>query len=268
MSILNGQNLQFKKEIGNFRDGGSLDVDLNGNIYVSDLEDNDITKLDSAGRVIATIGGYGWNEASFDAPVSIITNTLSVYVADKNNDRVQRFDKDLNFLSLYNGRDNNSGIEFAYPITVEISSIGDLYILESDNNRILKFSLTGEYLTEIGGNDAGIFALSDPKDFQIDHSGNLYVLDKNNVKIFDQYGNGQNIIKLTLNAENIAIHKNLLLLTYGSEIHFYSLKENKMIYRFSDNENIGNEKIVDLKTTNNDVYILLTKRILKYKILN
>ena len=182
--------LIFIKSLGDFQSASSFDIDLHGNFYVSDLEKNNIVKLDSLGNEIVSIGGYGWSESSFDRPISIITNTLSVYVADENNDRVQRFDKDLNFLSLYTGSLENGSIEFAYPISVEISSIGDLYILENDNNRILKFNLTGEYLTEIGGNDAGMFALNNPTDFSIDRRNDIYVLDNNSIKVFDQFGNG------------------------------------------------------------------------------
>jgi hypothetical protein len=90
-------SLVFIKSFGNFQSAASFDIDLNGNFYVSDIEENNIVKLDSLGNEIVSIGGYGWSESSFDRPVSIITNTLSVYVADENNDRVQRFDKDLNF---------------------------------------------------------------------------------------------------------------------------------------------------------------------------
>ena len=103
ISILftNPNKLVLVMSFGDFKSASSFDIDLNGNFYVSDLEENNITKLDSSGNEIVSIGGYGWSESSFDRPISIITNTLSVYVADENNDRVQRFDKDLNFLSLY-----------------------------------------------------------------------------------------------------------------------------------------------------------------------
>ena len=125
-------------------------MDLSGNIFVSDIGLNTITKFDSTGKIIINIGGFGWEESTFDEPIDIVTNTLSLYVADKNNNRIQRFDKDLNYISEFSGKKDNGKIEFGYPTCIDISSIGDLYILDSDNYRILKFNLTGEYLQEIG----------------------------------------------------------------------------------------------------------------------
>ena len=167
-NIIFSQNLAFLKELGKFKSASSFDIDLNGNIYISDNIENTITKLDSSGKTILSIGGFGWNESTFDQPVSVFTNTLSIYVADKNNNRIQRFDKDLNFLSQYNGDNSKNDVEFGYPTCLAISSVGDLFILDSDNNRILKFNLTGDYLSEIGSNDAGNFALDNPKNFSIE----------------------------------------------------------------------------------------------------
>ncbi len=64
-------------------------------------------------------------------------------------------------------------------------------MLDSDNYRILKFSLNGDFLIEIGAQDAGAFALSNPKNFTLDNDGNIFVLDEDQIKVFDQYGNGK-----------------------------------------------------------------------------
>ena len=160
------QTIDFVTEFGIFSSASSFDIDLQGNFYVADYYENTITKLDSTGNILNSIGGFGWENASFDQPACIFTTTLSTYVADKNNNRIQRFDKDLNFLSEYSGS-KNSEIEFAYPSCLAISKMGDLFLLDSDNNRILKFSLTGNFLIEIGAQDAGAFCFSKSQIFYI-----------------------------------------------------------------------------------------------------
>ena len=186
-------------------------------------------------------------------------------MADENNDRVQRFDKDLNFLSLYSGSSENSIIEFAYPISIEISSIGDLYLLENDNNRILKFNLTGEYLTEIGGNDAGTFALSNPSDFSIDKRNNIYVIDNSSIKVFDQFGNGKAKIDLDFTPHKIELFNNEVILTEEKRIVFYNTTEKRITHEFNDLLKNNEEKIIDVKRRDKNIFILTSKNIVKYK---
>ncbi len=260
------QTLKFEKSLANFKNATSFDIDLNGNIYIADLNDNTIYKIDSLGNILNSIGGYGWEESTFDAPVDVFTNTLSVYVADKNNNRVQRFDKDLNFLSQYSGSSENSNnIEFGYPTCVAISSISDLFILDSDNSRILKFNLEGNFILEVGGNDAGEFSVSNPFYFSTDNLGNLYVLDDDNIKIFDQYGSGLLFFRPILKANKININNNKLLVFNKTEIAIYDLKENKLIYHKNTVPNlIKNDFIVDAELHNNVLFVLSQKRIYKY----
>lgn len=261
------QELQFVNHFGAFNFAASFDVDLNGNIYISDISENTITKLDSAGKEILSIGGYGWEEQTFDEPVSIFSTTLSVYIADKNNNRIQRFDKDLNFLSLFSGEDDDSDITFAYPTCIEISNIGDLYLLDSDNNRILKINLTGEFQLEIGSNDAGLFTLNNPKSFSIDNEGNLYVLDNNEIKVFDQYGNGQLSFDIKFQPHKIHTFGNNLLYIENSRLIQFDMKERKVVREYSNFQELNGDSITDAKIINNFLLVLTPTKITKYKIL-
>jgi len=262
----NAQKHEFIGTIGNFELASSFDIDLNRNIFVTDIINNTVTKLDSLGNELISVGGYGWEESLFDEPTSIITNTLSIYVSDKNNDRIQRFDKDLNFLSLFSGNNSDSEINFAYPTCIEISRIGDLFLLDTDNNRILKFSLTGEYQLEIGSNDAGIYALSNPINFTIDQFGNIFVLDDNRVKVFDQYGNGQTSFELTLSAKGIHAYENKLIYFDDIKIIIYNFKERKIEFEMIDLNNLSDELIIDVKIIREYLFVLTSQKIYKYTI--
>ncbi len=261
------QNLKFIESFGNFSSASSFDIDLKGNFYVADVNEQTITKIDSSGNEISSIGGYGWEAESFDEPVNIITNTLSVYVADKNNNRVQRFDKDLNFLSQFKGDGDNFGVEFAYPSCLAISNVGDLFILDSDNYRILKFNLTGEYLQNIGANDAGQFALSNPKYFSTDFEGNIFILDENKIIVLDQYGNGLFSYPLNFEVNKIRNYHNNILYIGKSELTIFNLKERKLVVKISEFQNLEENEIVDAKIVGQKLFILSSKNILKYKLL-
>lgn len=264
--ILFSQSLIYLNDLGNFQNASSFSMDLSGNIFVSDISLNTITKFDSTGKILFNIGGFGWEESTFDEPADIVTNTLSLYVADKNNNRIQRFDKDLNFLSEFSGKENNNKIEFGYPTCIDISSIGDLYILDSDNYRILKFNLTGEYLLEIGGNDAGIYAVSNPKSFAIDKSSNLYVLDDETIKVFDQYGNGMFHFKPSFSADKVNFFNKNLIFVKNDEIIIFNIPNRKIDFNFKIFPEINNEKIVDVIEKGNRLFVLTQNRIIKYLI--
>jgi hypothetical protein len=144
--------------------------------------------------------------------------------------------------------------------------MGDLYILESDNNRILKFSLTGEYMMEIGANDAGEFALNNPLDFCLDKLGDIYVLDDNTIKIFDQYGNVKTTLKFAFNPINIEVIDNSLLLVRDKGIIIYDIRNRSIRYEFNNVLNNPDDKIMDAKRYGQFIYILTSNKIIKFKI--
>jgi len=189
------QNFVFNGNIGNFRSAKSFSINDAGFIFVIDSNNSEIIKLDTLGNIIKRIGGFGWQESSFDDPEDIFANTLYFYVADKNNNRIQIFDKDMNFLSSLK-TNNNSEHSFQYPTSLAVSTQGDFYILDSDNSRILKYNLRGEFQFQIGGYDAGSFSLQSPKKISITSNQMILVVDQNNLIVFDSFGNGLSKTKL------------------------------------------------------------------------
>lgn len=212
----------YNGSIGNFTEASSFAINSLGYIYVTDASENTVIQLDTLGNVIKSIGGYGWDAAAFDEPVDVFAGTLNIYVTDKNNDRIQMFDKDLNFLSQLKG-DSGTEERFAYPLGAVIGPQGDLFVLDSDNSRILKYDLNGNFQLEIGGNDAGEFMLSNPKHFDISPYSRLYVVDDEQVLVFDQFGNGQIKIAPTIEIENLTIFNKTVLINNQTEVHFINL---------------------------------------------
>ena len=212
------QTVHYLREIGNFKSASDFSFHPTGFFYVIDDLRNEVIKIDTSGKFINSAGGYGWKVSNFDSPADIFSNTLEVYIADKNNNRIQIFDKDLNFLSEFRGsRENNFEESFAYPTCVGVSNIGDLYILDSDNARILKYDLSGNYLIEIGNTDAGLFALNNPGKFVITQDNRLVLIEDSFLKIFDQFGNGLTNFNLGFTPTNININRNLIAVNSGTK---------------------------------------------------
>lgn len=263
---IKGQNLIFFSEIGSFQSASSITINQAGLIFIADAGSNEIIKYDTLGNVKKTIGGYGWSASAFDNPIDIFANTLNVYVADKNNDRIQIFDKDLNYLSeISSGKFSNENLKFRYPVSVSVNSQGDLFILDSDNTRILKFNYRGEFQNEIGGYQSGSYTLINPKCFTINLLNQLMVLDGQNLIVFDQFGNLLNKIKLADDFKNINASFDKVILIGNNRVSFYSdyIKESHKTFI-----NLPEEKIIDAVSFNKKLYLLTEKKLLVYQILN
>ena len=203
------QTYIFNYSFGKFTSASAFSITASGFIYIADDGDDSLIKLDTLGNVIKEIGGYGWSESAFDTPSDIIANSLNVYVCDKQNHRVQSFDKDLNFISELSTRERDNPEErFGYPLSCALSSMGDLYVLDSENIRVLKFDLFGNYIQNFGGFDWGIFSLKNPKKLAVNSDNSVLVLDDSVLVIYDQFGNGKEKIKLGKSFTNLNIYLN------------------------------------------------------------
>lgn len=218
------QNYNLLTTFGNFQNAETFGINSKGIIYVTDLETNEIFALDTLGNVLNYTGGFGWQPSAFDQPVDVFATSLNVYVTDENNQRVQRFDNYLNFISELKTRNKgNEKASFGYPLSAAISSFGELYVLDSENVRVIKFNIFGRFITNFGGYNYGIYALKKPTKLAISNNNNVYVLDGEKLIRFDQYGNGINIRKLDKDYTNIKIYNDIMLLNSKDEIYLLDL---------------------------------------------
>lgn len=259
----NAQTYVDLAQFGDFKNAAAFSINPAGYFYVSDSQTNEIMKIDSLGNILKVIGGYGWTENTFDNPADVRANILSVYVADKNNNRIQIFDKDLNYVSGFsniNSADEKS--QFKYPTSVAVSNQGDIYILDSDNKRVLKFNMRGDFLSSIGGIDSGNYQLTDPKKICIDNFENLLILNSNSIVAYDFFGNNLSRINLPFEAAGINSYNDLILISNHNSI---MILKNHGAGRFEVETNHQqlnlNDEIVDASFFNNKIYVLTKKTI-------
>lgn len=220
------QPFVYQGSIGSFRDASAFCITSAGFLYVTDKGSDEVYKLDTLGNKLKDAGGYGWTESTFDQPSDVFATPLNVYVCDKNNHRIERFDKNLNFISqLYTREDQNTDERFGFPLGCVTSNQGDMYILDSENKRIIKFNSFGDFVQNFGGFDAGIYSLNNPQKLAVSPDNNIYVLDNKRLVIFDQYGNGIKIINLDEKFIGINIVGYYLTLNSASEIFIANLNK-------------------------------------------
>ena len=170
-----------------------VSADAKENIYVTDTGNNRLQKFTPQGQLISFIGGFGWEKEQFQYPVDIfVYNSLDIYIADFDNNRIERYDKDLNWLMSYYSNENwNPKYQFQLPLSVCLSLHGDFFIVDSENDRVVKLSASFEPELSFGDFNWGQGALQEASHVFVSKNDNVYVTDlaAHKILLYDYYGN-------------------------------------------------------------------------------
>jgi hypothetical protein len=202
VSTLAGRlSISFKngdKQTATFNHPSGMVFDSNGNLFIADRENNVIRKIDIDGSVI-TFAGSGYadfkdgnsKEAAFHSPHYLaIDNENNLYVSDLLNHAIRKVTK-AGEVTTIAGNGNlgyKDGIGFdsqlAFPYGIAIDSEGNIFISDSQNNRIRKINTEGYLSTFVGSgsyetiNANGVNAsFTSPTALAIDANDNLYVAE-------------------------------------------------------------------------------------------
>jgi len=118
-----------------------VDVDQEGNIYVTDQANDCLIKYNSTETVLMKIGSSGSQPGNFNKPQDVYVNFLGyIYLTDTNNNRIQKFDRYGNLCAYFGnlGKEEN---QFNKPTGLSFDSAGNLYVTDSNNSRIQVFGL-------------------------------------------------------------------------------------------------------------------------------
>jgi len=145
-----------------------------GGVYVADSSGKDIQRLDESGNTIAR-----WATGNF--PHSVTPTAAGVYVSETGH-HVSRYDGAGSLLGQFGSAGSGLG-QLAWPLGTATDHEGNLYVADSNNNRIQKFSPAGAPLAAFGSQGLGDGQLYGPADVALDSTGNVYVVDGNNSRI-------------------------------------------------------------------------------------
>lgn len=117
----------------------------NGEIYIADGYGNArVVHLDANGKLIKAWGEKGPQPGNFDNPHNVVYVQNKLYVADRNNNRIQVFDGAGKFLEQWT--------HVGKPWGLALSPENNLYLSEGNAEKVYKLDLSGKVL---GVYDAG-----------------------------------------------------------------------------------------------------------------
>lgn len=212
------------KSSAEFNNPLSVAVDSAGDVFVADAGNNMIREV--TGTAVSTIAGSVTpgstgdgglaTSAELNLPTGVAVDAAGdVFVADFNNSVIREVYYSANYstsdintvagsLSLGPGYLGDGGLatkaKLNYPYGVTVDSSGNVYVADTTNAVIRKFTVGGNIYTIAGngvvgfGGDGGpaLSASIDlPTSLAVDHFGNLFIADRNNnvIRRVDPSGN-------------------------------------------------------------------------------
>ena len=194
-------------------------VDATGNIYIADLNNNRIRKVNTSG-VISTIAGTGVpgfsgdggaaTSAKLQSPFDVVVDASgNIVVADLANNRIRKINTSgvISTIAGHSpgGYSGDGGAATSgnlnYPAEIAYDLSGNLYIVDNGNNVIRKVNTSGIITTVAGstsgaagfGGDGGAATaalLNSPTGIAVDATGNLYISDGSNNRIREVHTSG------------------------------------------------------------------------------
>lgn len=265
-TLIYSQKFYYEREFGEFNFATNFSMSPLGILYVTDSGNSEVYALDTLGNFLKEIGGFGWELSQFDNPINVYADGLRVYVTDQNNHRIQIFDRELNFLTFIKTKESRNNEEaFGYPIDCVASSQGDIFVIDSEAMRIVKFDALANYSMNFGGFESGSFAINKPKDFTFSKQNILVVLDEKNLLFFDTFGTGIIKIPLPKKFNSVKTIADNLLLTSDDAIYLGKIVANEIhLIKLDLSGDFENTEFISALSFNNKLYLLTSNNILVF----
>ena len=212
---VNGNTGDGKSATGaTFGSPSGVAVDAQGNIYIADSTFNRVRVITPNGTISHYAGDFNGaqgstgdfgsaSSAKLRQPHGLTVDAAgNLYISDTGNHRVRRVDAITKVITTIAGNGNVgfSGDNLAAtlvslnnPLAVAVDALGNVFIADSDNERIRRIDALTQTITTYagtgvagsGGEDLAATSspLDSPSGVAVDGAGNLFIVDQNNHRI-------------------------------------------------------------------------------------
>jgi sugar lactone lactonase YvrE len=184
-------------------------IDGAGNVYIADFGNNRVRMVSPISGIITTVAGNGTlgylgdgsaaTSAELNGPTGLaLDGAGNLYIADKGNNAIRKVTAATGVITTVagNGTQGFSGdaglatvAQLNNPNSVAVDGAGNLYIADSNNNRVRMVSVTTGNISTVAGNgtnwdsgDGGFpwqAGVNNPVAVAVDAAGNLAIVDSN-----------------------------------------------------------------------------------------
>lgn len=159
-----------------------LALDRDDTTYVVNVSNHSVSKHSRDGRRLEVAGREGSQQGEFSHPSGIAVIGNEVYVCDRNNSRIQVFDKHLSYIRSFGCHGNNTG-ELHWPYDLTPGLDGHIYVTDCDNHRVQIFDPEGHFVHAFGSRGAEKGCLKRPMGICLGTDQLLYVTEYGNHRI-------------------------------------------------------------------------------------
>lgn len=163
----------------------NVTIDADGTKYVTDTARNQVLVYDRANHFVAA---FGAKDQFKPVDSAIVGDRL--YVVDIDHNEVWALDKRTGKTILKFGKSGADEGALYQPTNVAVGPEGDIYVVETGNFRVSRFTRDGKFVRRYGeaGQTPGTFAR--PKGIALDRAGRLFIGDAafQNVQVFENSG--------------------------------------------------------------------------------
>ncbi len=164
---------------------GSVPVDVD-EILADPYEGKEITLLADK-----NIGANGTEPGNFEKPRAVaLAPNGSLFVADTGNHRIQHLSSDGEVINTWgyfadSSQTDAPGGSFYEPWGIAVGPEGNVYVTDTWNHRVQKFTPEGEFITQWGyfGQAETGNAFWGPRDILVDDTGRVFITDTGNKRV-------------------------------------------------------------------------------------
>lgn len=163
----------------------NITIDTDGTKYVSDTERGQILLFDKNDNFIRALGVIGQFK-----PSDVAVTKDRLFVSDLKTHSIQILDKVNGKLLSQFGKVGSSEGDFFYPTNLALGPDESVYVTDTGNYRVQKFTQQGKFIQQYGSIGSGLGKFARPKGLTLDKDGRLYVVDAafENVQVINTDG--------------------------------------------------------------------------------